>query len=53
MVAAFKHFGGELRLKVKTVGAQVHTFDDLTPEDLITRFHIAQDRIVQNIGHER
>src|SRR5688572_2455270 len=51
-IIALEDLGGELRLKVKAIGANDHTFDDFAAENLVACFHICKDCIVKDIGHE-
>ncbi len=49
---AFKDLGGKLRFKVKAVCVQDHSIQDLTAEYFITSFHVGENCVVKDIGHE-
>ena len=51
-VFAFEYFCSELRLKIETIGADDHSFNDFAFKYFVARFHIGQNGIVQDIGHQ-
>ena len=50
---AFEQFGGKFRLELKAARMERHIQRDFALKQFITGFHVGQDIVIQNIGHER
>src|SRR3989304_4579508 len=46
-VSALEHLGRNLRLQLETLRAQWNAFDHVGSKSFITRFHVAQNGVVQ------
>lgn len=49
LVSALEDFRRDLRLEIEAVRFDLKTFDDIGAKHFVARFHVGQDRVVQNV----